>query len=177
MNAGEAANAGAAGNAQQKGFGLIVEGVGGGDLRDPAGSRQLAKKCVAQFASGGFDAGGDSGMKRGLGDMEFEVVLTSQIGHKKLVLVGFLGAQIVIDVSHRQHDAELVPQIEQQAEERDGIGSAGNGNRKASPARIDPCFRIVFRSRWASWSTESMVPETSSQFPELSSRSFGWVGN
>src|SRR5450755_5151701 len=57
MNARETPNAGAAKNAQQDGFGLIVERVRGGNLRDASLACELAKKVVAQCACCPLDSG------------------------------------------------------------------------------------------------------------------------
>jgi hypothetical protein len=48
--------------------------------------------------------------------MKFQIVPVREFGYKTFVRVGFRPAQFVIEVHNREHDAELVAQLEQQTE-------------------------------------------------------------
>jgi hypothetical protein len=67
-------------------------------------------------------------------------VLPRQLRDKSFVLVGLISAQFVIHVRHRQHDAQLDPQFQQQTKQGHGIRSTGNRHRQA----VSGPNRIVF---------------------------------
>ena len=51
--------------------------------------------------------------------MKFQSMTGSQLGHEARILVRRRPAQLVVKVGHREHDAQLVPQLKQDAQERD----------------------------------------------------------
>jgi hypothetical protein len=67
-------------------------------------------------------------------DIKSQIMLMSQTGDEVLVQVGFGPAQLVIEMDSRENQADFVPQLEQETQERDRINSAGNANAHAIPS-------------------------------------------
>jgi hypothetical protein len=118
MNAGKAADAGAAQDAEQNGLGLVVERVGGSDFRDAVLACELTEEVVAQSAGSRFDAGIPAAVERcGVG-VKVKTVLAGEAGHKAFVLVRLFPAQLVIHVGNGQYDTELAAQFQKQEQQR-----------------------------------------------------------
>ena len=60
--------------------------------------------------------------------MQFEVVGLREFADKLLVGVGGLAANLVIEVSEGKDQAEFGAELEHEPQQRDRVGSAGNGN-------------------------------------------------
>ncbi len=58
-------------------------------------------------------------------------MLTREVGDKRLVSIRIGPAQPMVEVRHREHDAQLRPQLQQEAQQRDGVRSAGDGHADA----------------------------------------------
>ena len=56
--------------------------------------------------------------------VQLQLVPVGQLGDELLVSLGFDSAQFVIEVDHREDDAEFRPQLEHDAQQRDRIGPA-----------------------------------------------------
>jgi hypothetical protein len=91
----------------------------------------LPKKTVTEFAGRGFDA--DSRLFGVLGNisrsgMKLELMFTGQARNKFGIRIGFARPQLVIDVYDRKNNAEFFADLEQQAQQGNGIGAAGDGH-------------------------------------------------
>ncbi|MGC1451490.1 MAG: hypothetical protein WA830_15780 [Candidatus Sulfotelmatobacter sp.] len=100
------------------------------------GTQKVTKESVPQFPRRRFHA--DMFLSCVLRDViavavELQVMLASQVRYEFLIGIGFGTAQFVIEVNHRQNDAEFVPQLEQQPQQADGINSAGYCHADAVP--------------------------------------------
>src|ERR1019366_8193224 len=79
----------------------------------------------AEFARDSvFTDVGASGKKR-------QVVLLGKFSDKLLVSVRFGATQLVIKMGDEENDAEFRAQFQQNAQQGDGVGSAGNGHSHA----------------------------------------------
>ena len=68
--------------------------------------------------------------------VQLQLVPLGQFGDELLVGVGFVSAQLVIEMDHRQDDTELRAQFQHDSQEGYGIGSARNGDPHAV-ARVE----------------------------------------
>ena len=145
MDAGEAFSPRAAEELGEDGFGLIVEGVGGGDGVELAGGHELAEPCDS----------GDGGrllqwfrrvcrrrdwrrLRRrcrpggcGRGGCE----LGGEVGDEGLVGVGFCAAQAVVEMGGVEDEAEFPAALGEGAQEGDGVGAAGDADGEAQAGR------------------------------------------
>src|ERR1700685_1930412 len=137
MDSAEAAQAGSANQPHEHGFGLIVEGVAGGDLVEGRllstlrliRAQQTLKESIPQFPRRRLEAG--MLMRSQFRSIiafaiKFQPVLASRSLNEHLIRVGVSTAQFVIEMNDGKDDAEFVTKFEQQAQERDRIDSAGN---------------------------------------------------
>src|ERR1017187_1353675 len=62
---------------------------------------------------------------------EFQPAFARQVGDKALVSVGLCAAQLVIDVGDGKDDSKLSTKFDQDSQQCDGVGSAGDGNGHA----------------------------------------------
>jgi hypothetical protein len=67
-------------------------------------------------------------------NMEFQIMLASQVRHEFLIAVRFAPAQLVIEVNNRKDNPQLAPQLQQQPQERNGINPPGNSHANAIPS-------------------------------------------
>jgi hypothetical protein len=66
-------------------------------------------------------------------DVEFQVVLASQVRNKFLIGVRLSPAQLVIEMDHRENDAKLMPQLQQQSQKRNRINPPRDRHTDAIP--------------------------------------------
>ena len=130
VNSSQAADARSAQHAKQNRFSLIVEGVGGGDFRDPLFSHQFAEVVVAQFAGGGFHSGVGPRQGRFAG-VQFQAMVAREAGDKLFIFVGFLAPELMIDVCDRQYDPKFSSQLDEQEQQCHRVGAPGNRYRQA----------------------------------------------
>lgn len=138
MDATEAFSPCAAQELGEDGFGLIVEGVGGGDGVEGDLGHQGAQPGVTQTACGFFDgfrglAGARGGFGRGVkaGGVEGEAKLGSQIADESKVGVGFRAAQAVVQVRDVQREAQFPALVVKSSQQGNGICAAGDGHAEA----------------------------------------------
>ncbi len=103
-DAGQAAGAGAAQDAHQNGFRLVVERVRGGDLVCLAFANELEKPLVTQLTRGGLQTG--LVLARVGGDisgpsMQLQSELPGQLFHELLVSVGLGAPDSMMEMRHR----------------------------------------------------------------------------
>jgi hypothetical protein len=134
MDAAEAGESSAAEDVSENGFGLVVGSVGDGDFVELAFGDEALKEGVAGAAGGVFEVGA---LAFGFGgdvfadDEELQGVLGGEIGDEFFVGVGSAPAQFVIEVDDGENEAKFFAQFEEEMEESDGIGAAGNGDPDA----------------------------------------------
>ena len=131
MDAGEAFGPGAAEEFAEDGFGLIVQGVGGGDGVQTTRGQELSEPGVAQAASGFFDgfallAGFRSGID--VAGVELETQRRGEFSGEILVGVRVGSAQPVMEMGGVEDEAEFAGARREGACEGDGIGAAGEAN-------------------------------------------------
>ena len=63
--------------------------------------------------------------------MELEPMFSGQSTDELFVGIGFGSSQSVVEMNHREHDAKLLAQFEQQAQECNRIQSAGDSHADA----------------------------------------------
>ncbi len=134
VDSGEAAGAGAAKEAQENGFGLVVAGVGRGyGIEGKRGGGAL-EKGVAGAASGGFEREVEKGGER-CDILSFDLAVKSELGgdiaHEIRIGVGVRSAQTVIEVENDEDDAEGGGEFGEGAQERHGISSATDSHADA----------------------------------------------
>ena len=106
MDGAEALGPGSAEEFHEDGFGLVVEGVGGEDAVGVAGGEEGVEEFVTGVAGGLFDGLGvaiGSGLRDAVGnvgvvEMEGDVEADAEVFDELLVGVGFLAAEIVVDM-------------------------------------------------------------------------------
>src|SRR5258707_13293101 len=59
--------------------------------------------------------------------------MRGQLAHKLLICIRLCAAELMIEMNYGEDDAQLWPQLEQNAQQADGIRSAGDGNAHAVP--------------------------------------------
>jgi len=95
---------------------------------------ELGEEIVAGAASGVFEVGlfafGFGGYVFVSG-VEGEMVFGRELGYEFFVVVGLLAAKLVIEVDYAEDDAEFFAEFEEQVEEGNGIGAAGDGDSDA----------------------------------------------
>src|SRR3984957_7714630 len=96
----------------------------------------MTEKSVPQFPRSRFQA--NMFFPRTLRDVvrvrvEFQIVLASEIRDQLLIGVRFLPAQLVIEMNNRKKDAEFVPQLQQQPQQRNRINPTGDRRANAIP--------------------------------------------
>ncbi len=124
----------------QNGLGLIVQGVGSGHRIHFARGHQPAKPAVAQTAGRFLDAlGGFACPGRGLGFggcvhamlVKGQSEAGSEIARKSQVGIGLGAAQSVMQMGGMKDQAEFPVPFNQGAQQRHGVGTAGESNGKA----------------------------------------------
>ena len=161
VDAGEAFGPCAAKELGEDGFGLVVEGVRGGDGVDWTGGHELAEPGVAQAAGGFFDGvGGFSG--GGIGGGEGGSVDAETRGRgcsswrrgaaRRRVGIGFIAAKAVVEMGDVEDEAQF-PALRQRG--RAGARRSPR-RRRGRRARRRPGLRGVvssvrlgLRGRWA----------------------------
>lgn len=148
MNAGKAAGSGAAEKAEKNGFGLIVGGVGGGDLIERVLADKSDEELVAQLAGGGFE--GERILFREARDIgtvgkEWEIVCVREFGDERFVGVGLVATNAVMEVNDGKNQAELVAEFEHGAEKGDGVGATGDGKAETVSGMEEIVLRDVCR--------------------------------
>jgi ribosomal protein S18 acetylase RimI-like enzyme len=138
VDGAEALGPGAAKELHEDGLGLVVAGVGGEDGVGGAGGEELVEDLVAEGAGGLFEGlagGGGVGGDVDAVEVEGDVEAAAEIGDEGLVGVGLLGAEAVVDVDGGEAGAEGVAGRGvggmEGEEERDGVGTAGDGGAEA----------------------------------------------
>ena len=142
------ARAGAAQKLQQHGLRLIVEGVRRRDGIESLLLREPGKPSVAQFAACGLDAKlGGQGMLAHIGatSKELQPMMPRQIGDESLVGLRIFSPQPMIEVRNREDDAQLGSQLQQNAQQRDGVRPARHGNADAVARAHQPSFADVVK--------------------------------
>ena len=86
---------------------------------------------------------------------ERKIMFAREFGDEALVGVGLFAAQLVIEVCDDEDDAEFGTQFDQNAQQRDGISSAGNGHSYAVAGFQQLAFADVVKHLIAQ---ELMVP-------------------
>jgi hypothetical protein len=130
MNAGEAGESGAAEDVGENGLGLIIGGMSDGDVHGVAIGDELTEEGVAGSAGSVFEIGFvalrlDSNVR--VGDAEGQFVFGGELGHEVFVCVGGTAAELMVEVCDAEDDAELCAKFEEQVQESNGIGAAGDG--------------------------------------------------
>ena len=151
MHAGEAFGAGAAEEAQEEEFELVVGVVGEGEEVDFAFAGGLGEELVAGLAGGHFE--GDfllfgEGADVGLGEVAGEVEFCGGLGDEALVGVAGAGAESVVEVG--DFEAPLVGRGElgEGVEEDHGVEAAGDAEEEAGAVGdkvvlADECVELV----------------------------------
>jgi hypothetical protein len=69
---------------------------------------------------------------------DLQVIMRGQITHKLFIRIRLRAPELMIEMYDREHDPELLPEFKQDAQQADGIGSAGdtNANAIARPQQI-----------------------------------------
>lgn len=147
VNAGKALGPRATQEFRQHGLGLIVQGVRGGDGVERGFNHEGAKPLVAQaprrffdglggFASG-IGAGGSSRVHMGL--VEWQPEGFGQFAAKIAIPIGFLAAEAVVQMGNMQDEAQFPAPLGEEAEKRDGIGTAGEAYGEAEARGKQGC--------------------------------------
>ncbi len=126
-NSSQTQGAGAAQDAHQHGFGLIVERVRRGDLVRFAFVHELEKPTVAQLASAGFEtglAGPRVGGRIARAQVEVQLEAAGQVLDELLVGIGLSAANAVMEMRHGKHDSQLAAQLQQSAQQRYRVRAA-----------------------------------------------------
>lgn len=138
MDAGQAFRPCAAQEFGDYGFGLVVEGVGGGDGIEGSAGEELAEPRVAQAAGGLFDGlGGLAGAGGGFGGgidargVKGQTELLGEVADEGQIGVGFLSAQTMVQMGDVQGEAKFPALLMEGAEESDGVCAAGDGYGEA----------------------------------------------
>ena len=63
--------------------------------------------------------------------VKFQTMLASQVRNEFLIRIRLIPAQPMIEMDHRDDNAEFIPQFEQQSQERDRINPPGDGHADA----------------------------------------------
>lgn len=131
---GQPGQAGAAGEVQEHGLGLVGGGVSEGHERGAVVEGLLAQRGAAGLAGAGGQAG--AGGEREAVERERKAPRGGQLLHER-GLVGGAGAQAVVDVAHRQAQPLARGQQAEQPEQGDGVGAprAGHVHRHGLAAR------------------------------------------
>ena len=133
-DSGEAAGSGAAQQAEEDGFGLIVAGVRGGHAVEAMIGGSALEKIVAGAASGGFER---KTMQRGQrGDIAgfddgVEGELRGERSDELRLGVGFSSAEMVVEVQDEQDDAEFGGEFGQRPQQGHRIRTAADGDADA----------------------------------------------
>lgn len=111
----------------------------GGDRIKPLLGGKLCEPAITQLTPRRLDTllGGEGVVADvSMPGKEVQAVLSGQLGDKRLVCIRLLAAQAVIEVCHREHDAQFRAKFQQHAQERNRVCTAGNGGSHAV-ARAD----------------------------------------
>jgi len=134
VNAAKAGEAGAAEDVSEDGFGLVVGGVGHGNFVEKAFGDETVEEGIAGTARGVFKIGalafGFSGDVFA-GHEELQAVFGGEPGDEFLVGFGGAAPQFVIEMNDGKNDGKFFAQFDEEMEEGDRIGAAGNGNADA----------------------------------------------
>ena len=76
-------------------------------------------------------------------------MLTCEFSNEVLVSVRLFASKLVIEVSDKEHNAQLVAQFEQHAQQSNRIRTAGNGDRDAVPRLQQLAFADVLENLFA----------------------------
>ena len=127
VNSSQPAGPGSANNSKQNRLSLIVQSVPGSDAVQLLLLEQVPEIPVAKLAGSGLGAEVPiSSMGRDVAttDVQLQFVPVGKLGDELLVSFGFVSAQFVIEVDHREHDAQLRPQLQHDAQQANGIRPA-----------------------------------------------------
>ena len=138
---------GAAAHADQHGFGLVVERMGGEDMRGFCFARRVGEQAVARRARGSLQAG----LRLGSGPTQNAVrqpKLARKASDRRRLAPGF-HAQAVIegDGEQRRFDFKRLAPARRQHHERGGIRSAGNRQHQCRQMFEIGEKRLEFRCR------------------------------
>ena len=76
---------------------------------------------------------------------ELQPMMSSQIGDERLVSPRILSAQPVIEVRNRKDDTQVRTQLQQNAQQSNGVGPARHGNADAVARAHQPAFADVVK--------------------------------
>ncbi len=143
MDAGKAFGPGAADEFVEDGFGLVVEGVGGGDGVNGAGAEQLGEPGIAEGAGCFFKAHAVSaGVVGGVGvpQIEGEAEGVGEGLYEGGVEVGIGGADAVVHVGYAEDETGGWADGVQGPQQSDRVDAAGDGYgyAHAGVQRLEP---------------------------------------
>ncbi len=142
QHAAEPAHAGAAEEVQEDGFDLVVGGVAGDDgvalLLFGGEGEELVPHEACSFFDAAVPLHGDFANGAFAGD-DFEAE-GGRVVADELEVGGRAGPELVVEMGHFQLEAEPFAEGEQEMEEGEGVGPAGDCDEKASAAAEEAFF-------------------------------------
>jgi len=75
--------------------------------------------------------------------VELQVMLFGQSCYKAFVIIGVESAQLVIEMNHRQDNSDLFAEIKQQAQQCDGVCTAGDRRTHAIASLKQPMLSDI----------------------------------
>jgi hypothetical protein len=126
MNAAQARDSRSAQNMRKDGFALVVRRVGNGNTIESSIGNEPIEVRVARAPRRVFHIGPFlPGLRRYIfvRRMEWQAEMRGKLVYKRFVAIRSLPAQFMIEVHNGKNDAELLPQLEEQAQKRDRVRS------------------------------------------------------
>ena len=134
LQPGESVRACAAGHPQDERLRDVVGMVPRRDGVQLQPTRHPRKEVEPDAARGHFKGLAGAAHDARAGHVEGQAVRGRQSFYEARI-VGGVGAQAMVDVQHERVEAQLLPQVREQQEERGRIGPAGNGEAEAPTRR------------------------------------------